>query len=416
MTINNFVQFTANGLNVANFTEIRAALIERYKSVWGNDIDLSTGTADGEFVNETALIINNLIQALQIMYSNLDVRTANGTYLDALCALSNVVRRPATYSNASLEIENTGSSTITLTNPIFIDQAGTEWNYTGEITLTSQEVRQINVVCSEVGVIQAPAGWINSTLENLPITVTQSNPANVGSEVETDDELRARRNQSSGANGVTVLESLVGDLYNLSGIEDVEIYNNNTGAAITAKDGTSVDAHSIYVIIRKADGVVITDESIGSIIYEKLTPGIHSCDSTAAATNGIAKNYTYVVKILGAQISMSQQEVYWKQAVPIHPQIQIEITPTSYFTSEELDNVRKGLIEYLNKLQLTSDLTANAILVETMFLDPLFKGRATYTVGNITISSATNPDTYYNYKFEDSSATESGGTWTITLA
>lgn len=414
MEVNDFIKFTANGLQIANFTQIRAALIVNYKSIFGTDIDLSTGTADGEFVNETALIINNICQAMQILYSNLDVRTANSTYLDALCALSNVTRRPATYSNASLQITNTSNSSLTLTNPSFVDQAGTEWSYNGEITLASNETQEITVVCTEAGSIQAPTGWIIETVETLPIDVVQSQPANVGLERETDNELRAKRNQSSGAAGTTVLASLVGALYNLSGVRDVKIYNNNTDSNISAKDTTTVGPHSIYVAIRKEEGVTIKDEAIGTIIYEKLTPGISTNASTAASANGTAKDYIYVVKILGAEISLSQQHVYWKECKGIAPQITIQLNPTTYFSSDNIrDNVGPALMEYLNKLEIGTDLTQNAILVETISLDPLFRGKPTYTVGTITISSATNPDTYY--KYTTATVTENQGVYTLTL-
>ena len=99
MEISNFVSFTAGGLQTATFVEVREALIARYKEVYGNDIDLSTGSADGIFVNDLSLIINNILLTMQTLYSNLDVRTATGTYLDKLCALANVSIKPATYSS-----------------------------------------------------------------------------------------------------------------------------------------------------------------------------------------------------------------------------------------------------------------------------------------------------------------------------
>ena len=414
MLISEFIKFTAGGLQTATFTQIRATLVERYRSIYGTDIDLSTGTADGEFVNETALIINNLVQAMSILYSNLDVRTASGTYLDALCALSNVTRKPATRSNASLLVTNTSQVNLTLNDTEFYDQAGTTWNYNGSITLIPNEAQEITVVCSELGQVQAPIGWIVGSVENLPITVVQENAANVGSEEETDVELRARRNQSSGAAGTTVLASLVGALFNLSGVEDVKIYNNNTDSDISAKDTTTVSPHSIYVAIRKQEGVTISEESIGTIIYEKLTPGIGTNESDCASANGTHKNYTYVVKLLGAEIEITQPIVYWKECKGIAPQITIQLNPTTYFSSDNISNiVGPDLIEYLNKLEIGTDLTQSAILIETISLDPLFKGKPTYTVGTITIASATNPDTYY--KYTTATVTENQGVYTLTL-
>lgn len=398
----NLINLTGAGLQIATLTEIRSALIDEYKSIYGSDIDLSTGSADGVYVNNQALIINNLLNVIQILYSNLDVNTATGVYLDALCALANITRKQPTASNASLQVTTNGVAVPDVSTITFIDQAGTEWKYIGKetISLSTSETKEITVTCSELGAIQAPVGWINNTIEALSLDVQQLNPANVGTELETDFQLRARRNQSSGANGITVLESLSGNLLNLSGIEDVYIYNNNTASNITAKDTTTVDAHSIYVVIRQTTGVNIDDSIIGSIIHEKLTPGIHSCDSTASSANGTAKSYNYPIKVLGQTIEDAQQLVYWKQAKGIAPEIQATITPLNYFTTDEFDVIKSTMINYLNQLPLSTDLSDTEIIIQLAGADPLFKSRPTYIVdvNSITISNATNPDTYFAYQ------------------
>lgn len=58
LDIRSLIRMGSTGLITANFTQIRQALIERYRQTYGIDIDLSTGSADGIFVNDLALIIN----------------------------------------------------------------------------------------------------------------------------------------------------------------------------------------------------------------------------------------------------------------------------------------------------------------------------------------------------------------------
>lgn len=392
--ISDFVSFTAGGLQIANFVDIREQLIKRYKSVYGSDIDLSTGSADGVFVNDLALIINNILLSMNTLYSNLDVRTASGVYLDALCALANVTRKPATYSSTYLKVTNTGSATTgKLDNLIFVDKSGIEWTANGTVEIPAGETKSILVVCNESGPVQAPAGWINKTLELSYLTVVQENDADVGSTEESDADLRNRRNQSSGAQGITVLESLSGALLNVVGINDVKIYNNNSAQDIVSADGTTVDAHSIYVILRKDPAVIIDDSTIGTIIHGKLTPGIHSCDSAAT----IAKKYQYIAEVYGITISESEQNVYWKEAVAIAPKITINITPYSYYSETETSDIGDALIGYFNSLPLSNTPTTNDVIIQTVQADPQFKGKATYAVNTVTFTQTSNPDTYYNY-------------------
>lgn len=397
------IQLTAQGLVFPSFTDIRSAIIECYKEAYGSDIDLSTGSADGVFVNNLALIMHNIIQGEQTMYSNLNIETAGGVYLDALCALSNVRRRDATRSNTYLTITNIGSSNITInTSTKFVDQSGLTWTPQTSTTILPNGSASIQVFCDELGKNYAPQDWINNTVEVLPITISQPNDANVGLDVETDEELRARRNQSNSATGITVLQSLVGALLNITGIEDVSVYNNPKGTTQTAADGSSILGHSIYVILRKNAGVDVSDEDIAQTIYNKLTPGV---DTTASnGTSGTAKSYTIQAEMLGVQLTDANETIYWKEATGIHPSITVQIEPYSNFVNpsntsgspSEYEEICTKIISWLNSLPIGTNPTRADITQQFILADPLKFGKRTFTTYSITIAG-TNTDTFYDY-------------------
>lgn len=404
--IREFLKFTSAGLKVASFVDIRASIIDRYKQAYGTDIDLSTGTADGVFVNDLALIVNNILQTVKTAYSNLDINTASGVYLDNLCSLANVYRKQQTASTASIEVTNTSTNEQTFGGLTFVDQAGTEWNYTADITFAAGETKTINVVCAVKGPVTAPAGWIVQTVAEQLLTVQQKTAAVVGQTTETDAELKARRAQSSGAAGVAVLESLVGALMSVSGIDDVKVYNNDSGATVQAKDGTSITANSIYVIVRKASSVTIDDSIIGSIIYEKMTPGIKTV--TPKAT--IPKSYNYTPTLLGSRIESITDTCYWREVSGDSPLIKVVITPTSNFIKDaEETSILTSMIDYFNSLQLGTDITSTDALIQATYADPQSAGRATYIAVSATVNngtSYTNRDDFYNYDISRSSITQ----------
>lgn len=412
--ISEFIKITSAGVQIANFPQIRSALIDRYKSVYGNDIDLSTASADGVFINDLALIINNLCMSIQTFYANMDVDNASGVYLDALCKLANVTRKPATKSNASLQLINKGDAVYELTKgTIFVDKAGTEWTYNGStITLPANQTTTttITVECSIAGPVKAEAGWINQTLLLSNIDVSQLNTANIGSEEESDNDLRDRRNQSAGAQGTTVLDSLIGSLLQISGIDDVLVYNA-TGSAKDAADGTIVAAHSIYVILRQQAGVTIDDSIIGKLIYEKLTPGI----STTYTTKDESHSYKYVPEVFGSKVETFDQYVYWKKAVPTHNSITIEIVPLDYFSTDELPTIFESICSYLNGLPLSTQIDEQQLLIQAVYADPQFKSKATYTVKEVVATNVSNPDTYFDYKADKCSYEKSGNNYILTI-
>lgn len=426
--IGNFVRLASAGLEVAEFVDVRDNIIKRYKEVYGSDIDLNTANADGVFVNDIAIIINNILQVMKSLYSNLDVDTASGIYLDALCKLANVNRLPATHSVASLIVTSqyTTGSDVTfgdvdsngnvLNQITFVDNSGTEWRSNASVTLGPGESTEITATCVESGPIVAPAGWINQTMLTMNLSVQQKQNAIQGTNEESDTELRFRRAQSSGANGITVLESLVGAMLEISGINDVYIYNNNTLSDITTTDTTVIKPHCVYVIIRTQKNININDSIIGELIYKKLTPGIRTTASNASSTDGIAKRFEFIPQFFGNSITYLEQNVYWKQAVSIHPTITITLTPLTYFTESEFETIANAIFDYANNIKLCNKISVDTMFMTVFDADPMFKGQRTYNIlyNNVKIDNTDNPDTYYEYNTYDYQ--KSGSDYVLTIS
>lgn len=409
IAIDQFIKITSGGIRIADYDQVQAALIKKYKEVYGSDIDLSNITADGVFVNNLALIINNILQSFKTLYANLDVNTASGVYLESLCRLANITRKTQTQSTAQIRVKAL-QQTALLDDTIFVDTSGNEWVYDGQnIDLNANETATITVTCTEYGPIEAKAGSINQTLEASYFEVEQLVDAIPGQNEETDSQLRARRAQSTGVAGVTVLESIVGALLDLDGIDDVNIINNNTDDNKTAVDGSTIEAHSIYITIRQSNDS-LPDESIGEVIYNKLTPGIAT--SAFTGSNGTARLYR---KQLAPSISWLSNVVNWKKATPIHPTFTVQITPGTYFNNDTIDVIKQKVIEYMNSVRLGALPEKNDILIAATYTNSNFNGVATYVVSNVDISGITsNPNTFF--KYDIANATYNSSNHTITFA
>jgi len=413
------IKFTSEGIVVADYPQIRIALTNKFKQIYGDDIDVSTLSADGIYLETLSLIVNNIMQNFKQLYANLDIRTASGTYLDMLCALSNVTRKAATASSTSLllTLDEEETDNYVTTQIQFIDKSGKTWTARNQngITLVPGIQTSVTVTCDELGPVRADAGWIDRTVESSPIIeVIQSVEADLGSYTETDAELKARQHNSGNSIGQTVLESLAGALLQINGIEDVLIYNNDTGtnwpnADIGTHDENTVQAHSIYVLIRKAPNISMADSVIGNIIYDKLTPGIRTNAYTGGtAKKGIAKSFLYTEYIAG-QPSNYQQYVYWKELTPDNPDIAIYIKKSMYFDSatdiedsETVKTIVQNVMNYVNNLHISELLQYKELEEIVKYSDPMFRGKNTFFVQNVIIaedaaSDYQNTDTYFNY-------------------
>lgn len=420
------IQFTAHGIEVADYNQIRTAVSDRFKNIYGRDIDLSTSSADGEYIEMYCLMINNILQSFKGMYSALDPRTAQGMFLDILASFTNVSRKPATRSTASLTITNTGTSDVQYHSIDFIDRNGTIWIWESEIKNTglagynvvfsAGQSYDVIALCADVGPVRADAGWITQTAESINFTVVQSQDAAIGSFEESDIQLRARRNDALAVRGMTVLESLTGSLLSLNAIDDAVIYENATQSNVELLDTTTLLPHSVYVCVRQKENITLSDQQLGTIIFEKLTPGIQTVESTAASSNGTSHSYNYDT---GTGLT---QMVYWKKCTPISPEIKITITPLAYFASTNYitaARIATYVANYMNNLGIGKNTNVVDIQMQAMYADPTFRGLNTYIVKSVTINGGNteynNPITYYKYNGDVSNVTVSGSDLILTI-
>jgi len=402
------IKWTSNGVVVATYSEVLQAFSQMFREVYGSDIDLSTTSADGIYVRNISLMIFNLLQMINNAFNSLDPQSAAGKFLDVLASFSNVIRKQATKGTVAIDVINDTANAVTVNyndSLVFQDINGIEWTWTctnpnGTVfpakVGTTPSRTAITAVCSNIGHIEAPIGTIQTFVGMTTLTFEQTADANPGDNIETDVKLRSRRNNSLAKSGVTILQSLTGALLDINGIDDVKIYNNFNNIAKPAADTNSIEAHSIYVLLRYA-AVKPIDVDVATVIYNKLTPGINT-SSNVNTTHGV--KHTYNVNT-GTSIS---QTITWKECTPINPNIVLTITPLTYFSTyndEAIKLLANAVMQYANDLVINETLRIANVKVQAQYADPMFRGQPTYSVSTCTIGgNATDYsgiDTYYNY-------------------
>lgn len=448
-TIDSLAQINQQGLKTASFVEIKEALSNRYREIFGSDIDIDDTTADGIFINDLSLIINNILRVMDDMYANLDIRTASGQYLDVLCALSNITRKQPTKSNTILTVAYIGTADKTMTPEelTFIDVSGLEWQSPTPITFYavpegSDPVNyNVYVECKSYGMIAAPAGSITRMIELSSAyfeSIDQPNDAIVGTDEESDSELRTRQQASGAGSGITVKSALQARLLALPDIEDVAVIDNPLDTIIIVADTVVMTEHSVYPIIRVTDRLLndlskVDKEQIGSVIYNALTPGIRTVlpvPTTAAKFYGTTQQYEYVDTINGvASSSLQRQFILWKVAKPYpdytkstpDPSLSITLHTLPYFSTDNIESIANQLISWLNSISIGTVISNSDVQLKTLQVDPQFRGSATYYLSESDITglcyestTAKNYLTYY--KYSTFSYVTGTGTVTITLS
>lgn len=92
------IKFTENTVERANYQQIQESLSNKMKEIYGNDIDLTNTTADGQWVMTRALLIDKMFEVIDNLNQSLNPATARGNFLDIVCSFNNVFRKGQTYS------------------------------------------------------------------------------------------------------------------------------------------------------------------------------------------------------------------------------------------------------------------------------------------------------------------------------
>lgn len=270
-------QITANGLQVKSLQEIIDALTAAWLSIYGDDIDVSPNSPDGQMINNVAQQVADTLQLVQQVYSSMDPNQAIGVTLDQRVSVNGVKRLPGTYSTTDITV--VASQALNLvgldgaTAPVggeFIvaDPSGTQWVLVNSVSIAAAGSYIYTFRAVLQGAVRSVANTITVPVTLVAGVTSVNNPTSqltVGANAETDAALRIRRSKSVAISAVGFYNALVAALENIEGVTAVAVYENDTDST----DGDSIPSHSIWVIVGGSGAAA----DIAQAIYSKRSAG-----------------------------------------------------------------------------------------------------------------------------------------------
>lgn len=240
------------------------------------DIDplwnLDPSTPDGLKMAHDAEIFYALDETILQAYNSKDPNKARGVDLDIICELTGTTRSEGSASSVELSFTGTPGAFIPQGNLFESSTTGSRWATDQDATLDSGGVATVNATCTVVGPTQADAGTITRIVDVVAglASVTNDDPATPGDDAQSDSQLRVTRAAAVGRPGNNQIDSMIGELFAVTGVRRVKVYENDTdSAAVTAENPHGLEPHSIAPIV---DGG--TDEDVALAIYLKKNPGV----------------------------------------------------------------------------------------------------------------------------------------------
>lgn len=319
------IQFDSTGIISQNLTEILNERESSLRTFLGQDFVVSGDSIVGNIQLADAdreLAIQELIVYLAIQ---MNPDTAEGIFLDFICALNNIYRLAPQYTTIPITVTGTAGVGVISGALTIVDETTDEY-YTNSSAFTIGSGGTVDVAfqATSYGSILASSSstyTIKTPLSGITaIAYTSGGSTSVGSYTETDSELRARREYLLDLVATSTKASIKSAVLNVTGVDFCQVYENDTAVTV---DGIPTKAFETVV----QGGA---DEDIALAILTKKATGIQAFGTTIEA---VADEYGDSFNIGFTRAT----------EVPIEARITLLVTSTQ--TTDWEDEVKQALVD-----------------------------------------------------------------------
>lgn len=365
MQITDLVYIDETGYNFSDYTEFLNWLQDQYRTIYGADVYLESDSLDGQFLAILAKAFYDTASLGASIYNSFSPATAQGVGLSRNVKINGLKRQVASKSTVDLTI--VGSSGTVISNGIATDSLSQKWLLPETVTIPSEGSIIVTATAENEGDVSADTGTVNQIF--TPTlgwqTVTNVSAATPGAPIETDAELRVRQIASTANPSLTVLEGTIGAIANLTGVEKVRGYENDTSST----DGNGIPDHSISLVV---SGGVVSD--IAAQIARHKTPGTGTYGTTSQT----------VYDSHGMPLTI---KFYRPTTVTVKAEVTIAVNTA--WSSDYADLIKTAVANSINSVQI-----GDKVVISKLYLPAYLIGSAagsSYTIVTLKISKSTDP-------------------------
>lgn len=265
----------STGFVTKTLDEITDELITNLRADIGQDLELTVNSPEGQLMRVFARALSEIWNQGKAVYDAFDPAAAFGASLENLSSVSGTVRKSATQSTVTATLNIDAGRTVPAGSIVSVDgnpDARFVLLADAENTGGSPDDFPGRFEAEVTGSVVANTGTL--TVIETPVTgwnsVTNPSDAVVGTDIETDEELRLRREQELAAVGSSSFLGLLADIRQVPGVTDVLLFENETDVTVNGLPSRSFEA----VVLGGAD------EDLAEAIFGSKPLGIQAFGST----------------------------------------------------------------------------------------------------------------------------------------
>lgn len=267
-----------DGLTLKTLPELVEELEIGVKDIYGDDVNVSADSPDGQLINIIAQAGIDLRELIEDVYTSFDPDQAEGTVLDQRAAINGLKRNGGTFTVTPVDITVDRSVTLTgldedsseleIPSGVYTvkDDAGNQFVLLDTITL-SAGTHSLSFRAEKLGAVQVSVDTITTAVTAKAGVTGINNTAGVstqGVDEESDAAFRTRRQRSVAIASVGFLDSIESAILDLDGVTACLAEENNTDVV----DSNGTPGHTLWIIVEGG-----SDADIGNVIYAKKSAG-----------------------------------------------------------------------------------------------------------------------------------------------
>lgn len=278
------LELTAQGLTIETLDEILTNLATQQKADIDTDLDTSAESELGKLNGVFASTLREVQEVLAAVHAARDPNNATFAALDGVSSITGTQREPATKGTVTLSVNLNAGVTLPAGSVAQVSgQPTNRWVTKVAVINTggSPATVPVEAEAENTGVINAGSGTI--TVIATPVagwnSVTNSDPATPGTEIELDSDLRVRREEELQSAGTSPLDAIRIDLldvtYGTESVNEVRMYQNLSDTT----DADGLKPHSVEAIVDATDHaspVAGMNTAIATQLFKSKAGGIET--------------------------------------------------------------------------------------------------------------------------------------------
>ena len=263
-----------NGLSVKTFSDIRDELVNGYKNIYGNDIDLGSNTQDGQIINIFSQIQADFRELLLEVYNTLTPEYCRGTVQDIRYRINHIKRNKGTFTIVPITIVTTATVTLQGLDADYNDVLATAYGATDDsgkkyylidsVTLTAG-THVVSFRAQNIGYDLPIIGTITNPIEiktGVQSVINNSAPTSIGTDEESDEAYQLRRDRSPEFRAQNCADAMRAQLLALDGVSDAYVYEHDYKNYPSTTDADGIPLHYLWPIVEGG-----SNADIATVLY-----------------------------------------------------------------------------------------------------------------------------------------------------